>query len=150
MRTTRPNYPQASRGVHPLGLPQRQAFTFLEVLLAAAMIAVLFSIAGQLIVSMKRQTRLVEQQALALRIVENALEELTAKPWDEVNDAAIASLKLPAAVRDRWPGATLTGRIVPSTDPVEAKQVSLSLALPPDARRHPATLTTWIYRRPRS
>jgi type II secretory pathway pseudopilin PulG len=150
MRATSTHRAPASRGVHPLGLPKRQAFTFLEVLLAAAMIAVLCSVAGQLMVNMKRQTRLTEQQALALRTIDNSMEQLTALPWEEINDDAIAALQLPAAVQDRWPSAALTGKLTTSTDPVEAKRISLSLTLAPDARARPASLTTWIYRRPRT
>lgn len=133
----------ASRGVPAPG------FTLLEVVLAATMLAVLFSIAGQLIVQLKRQTRLAEQHALALRTVENSMEELTALPWDEVDDDSIAALTLPAAVRDRWPEAALTGSVVASSDPVEAKRISLRLSLAPEARARSASLTTWIYRRPR-
>ena len=139
---------KASRGVPAPG-PRRAAFSLLEVILAAAMLAVLFSIAGQMIVNMKRQTRLAERHSLALRTIENSMEELTATPWDKIDDAAIAALPLPEAVRRRWPDATLTGSVTPSSDPVEAKRISLSLSLSPEARSRPATLTTWIYRRPR-
>ncbi|MBA3480388.1 MAG: type II secretion system protein [Pirellulales bacterium] len=131
------------------GSPSPPGFTFLEVILAAAMLAVLFAITGQLIVNMKRQTRLAERHSLALRTIENSMEELTAMPWDKLDDATIAALELPAAVRDRWPDAALAGSVTASSDPVEAKRISLTLSLSPEARTRPASLTTWIFRRPR-
>ena len=146
MRTTPFHHRQASRGVPA---PGPSGFTFLEVLLAAAMLAVLFSVVGQLIVNMKRQTRLVEHQALALITIENSMENLTALPWDEIDDATIATLPLPAGVLDRWPDAKLTGSVTSSSDPVEAKRIALSLSLSPESRTRPTSLTTWIYRRPR-
>ena len=128
--------------------PDPSGFTFLEVILAAAMLAVLFSIAGQLIVNMKRQTRLVERHSLALhdreldgRASRNAVGQ----------DRRRGNRSFAAARRGArcWPDAALTGSVTPSSDPVEAKRISLSLSLSPEARTHPASLTTWIYRRPR-
>jgi hypothetical protein len=49
-------------------------------------------------------------------------------------------------VRRRWPQAALTGQVTTSTDPVEAKQVTLSLSLGDDAPAAPVSLTTWVYR----
>jgi prepilin-type N-terminal cleavage/methylation domain-containing protein len=140
---------QKQSGGVPAPDPRRAGFSLLEVILAAAMLAVLFSIAGQMIVNMKRQTRLAERHSLARRTIENSMEELTATPWENIDDAAIAALPLPAAVRQRWPDAALMGSVTPSSDPVEAKRISLSLSLSPEARTRPASLTTWIYRIPR-
>lgn len=147
-----PHHRKASRGVPAAGaldFPPPAGFTLLEVILAAAMLAVLFAIVGQLIVNMKRQTGLAERHALALRTTENAMEEVTALPWDKIDDRTVLALPLPDAVRQRWPDAEFSGSVTASSDPVEAKRILLNLSLAPESRIRPATLTTWIYRKPR-
>jgi prepilin-type N-terminal cleavage/methylation domain-containing protein len=127
---------------------KRRGFTFVEVIVAAAMLAVLLSLAGQMLVQARRHSRIAEQRGLALRTVENALEELTAKPWDEINDAALAQLAVPASLARRWPQAAFTGAVAESDQPVASKRLTLQLQLAPSQPALSAKLTTWIYRTP--
>lgn len=127
---------------------RRRGFTFLEVIVATAMLAVLLAMVGQLIVLTKRHAVAAEQQTIALRAVENCLEQITNLPWEEINDASIASLKLSEDVHERWPQAKFTGAVTSSAEPVAAKQISLELSLSPAGRTPSARLTTWVYRRP--
>lgn len=127
---------------------RHRGFTFIEVVIATAMLAVLLAMIGQLVVLVKRHARTAEQHATALRIVENCLDEIANLPWDEINDERIASMTFSKGVRERWPQAELSGNVDSSSDPVEAKRVSLSLAMNPDSRAPSAKLTTWVYRTP--
>ena len=128
----------------------RRGFTFIEVIAAAAMLAVLFTLAGQMLVQARRHSRVAEQRALALRTVENGLEELTARPWDEINDGAIAKLALSQPLARQWPQAKFSGSVEELADPAPAKRLSLQLALTPNQPALSAKLTTWIYRTPQN
>lgn len=113
------------------------------------MIVVLLATLGQLVVLVKRHVRSSDDHALALRTVENCLEAVAHRPWDEIIDGPDAAPDLPAAVTELWPQAALTLAVAPSSDPVESKRVSLELRLSPEARAPGASLTTWLYRAPR-
>lgn len=132
----------------PIERHRRSGFTFLEVVIATAMLAVLLAMAGQLVVLVKRHARTAEQQATAWRTAENCLEKITILPWDEIDDEKIAAMQLPKSVRQSWPQATLSGSVELSSEPLEAKQVSLRLSLNPDSRAPLVKLTTWVYRVP--
>jgi prepilin-type N-terminal cleavage/methylation domain-containing protein len=127
----------------------RRGFTFLEVVVATAMLAVLLATAGQLVVLVKRHARTAEHQATALRTAENCLEEITNRPWGEITEDAVAATLLPASIRRSWPKAALIGSVKTSSEPLEAKQVSIRLTLNPDARAPEVKLTSWVYRVPR-
>lgn len=127
---------------------RRPGFTFAEVLVAVALLAVLLSLAGQMLVQARRNSRIAELRALALRTVENCLEEFTAQSWDRVNDDAIAKLTLPESLSRRWPNAKLSGEVEDQTEPAQAKRISLQLQLTPNQPALAAKLTTWIFRAP--
>ena len=129
-------------------LRTRPGFTLVEVIAAAAMLAVLLVLAGQMLAQARRNSRIAEQRALALRTVENGLEELTARPWNEVTDEAISQLVLPPRLTRRWPQATLSGSVEEFSDPAPAKRLSLQVQLTPTQPVLAAKLTTWIYRAP--
>jgi hypothetical protein len=126
----------------------RRAFTFIEVIASGAMLAVLLATVGQLIVSIKRNNRAVEHRAMALCTLENSMEEICNLPWHQIDDDAIASVELPKDMQQRWPQAKLAGDVVSSTDPLDAKRISLRLSLGAEPRPHATRLTTWVYRMP--
>ena len=132
----------------PCRRSRRPGFTFAEVLIAVALLAVLLSLAGQMLLQARRNSRIAEQRALALRTVENCLEELTAQPWDQVNDDAIAKLQLSESLSRRWPNAKVSGVVEEQSEPTQAKRVSLQLKLTPNQPALAAKLTTWIFRAP--
>ena len=132
--------------------PRRHArhwgFTFVEVVIATAMLSVLLATVGQLVVLVKRNARAAEHHAIALQTLENCLEEITNMPWDEIDDTSISSMQLSDEVRRRWPQAKLAGKVTSSSEPAEAKKVSLRLSPNPDVRAPSVALTTWVYRAP--
>ena len=130
----------------PLRHARYGGFTFLEVVIATAMLSVLLATVGQLVVLVKRNARAAEHHAIALRSVENCLEEITNLPWDEIDDVAISTVQLSDEAQRRWPRAKLAGSVSSSSEPVEAKKISLRLSPNPDVRAPSVALTTWVYR----
>jgi hypothetical protein len=78
--------------------------------------------------------------------VENSLEEFTARPWNEIDTAHIAELKLPESIVKRWPNAKLSGAVTESAEPTPAKRIMLKLTLNPEIDAPPARLATWAFR----
>lgn len=126
----------------------RSAFTFIEVAVSVAMVAVLLALIGQLLVLLKSHSQAAERHALAMQIVENSLEEFTALPWNEIDAAHLAELKLPASITNRWPQATLSGEVSDSNDPTPAKRIILKLTLNPERSAPTAGLATWVFQTP--
>ena len=126
----------------------RPAFTFIEVAVSVAMVAVLLALIGQLLVLVKRHSQATERHAIAMQTVENSLEEFTALPWNEIDAAHLAELKLPESITKRWPNAKLSGEITASTDPTPAKRITLRLTLNPELNAPPARLATWVFQTP--
>jgi type II secretory pathway pseudopilin PulG len=121
----------------------------LEVAVAAAMLAALLAVVGQAIVAVEAGARRADEQAEALRVVDNLLEQFLAAPWDAIDEDAISRVVLPAYAEDRWPKARLSGSVQQVDEPAPAKRVALTLTLLPGAvRDRSVTMTTWIYRAP--
>src|SRR5262249_21620480 len=127
---------------------RRCGFTLVEVAVCASMLVMLFTMVGEMIVQMRRHARANEEQAALLRTVENALEELTARPWGEIDEAAIAAIKLSDEAERRWPVARLTGQVRNSNDPAPAKRVTLSLSTGSASMASSLKLTTWVFQTP--
>jgi prepilin-type N-terminal cleavage/methylation domain-containing protein len=132
--------------VLPARPERRRGFTFVEILAASAMLAVLLGLMAQIMAQSKRQVAAIERNAKALVVLENAMELATALPWDDVDDELAAKLPIADDLTQRWPGAELACKVTESSDPVPSKQITLTLRTSAAAR--PATLTTWIYRTP--
>lgn len=122
-------------------------FTIVEVAAGTAMLAVLLTLVGQMLVATRHSARVADQSARWLQVVDNALEEFVAAPWAEIDQESVAKLKLSDDVRRRWPLARLSGTVTASTEPLEAKQVTLRLSLGSDSPDRPVSLTTWVYRK---
>ena len=126
----------------------RTAFTFIEVAVSVAMVAVLLALIGQLLVLVKRHSQATERHAIAMQTVVNSLEEFTTLPWNEIDAAHLAELKLPESTIKRWPNAKLSGEVAASTDPTPAKRITLKLTLNPELNAPPARLATWVFQTP--
>lgn len=127
---------------------RRAAFTFIEVAVSAAMVAVLLVLVSQLLVLLKRHSQAAERHAIAMQTVENSLEEFTALPWNEIDAAHLAELKLPESIVKRWPNAKLSGEVTASSDTTPAKRIVLKLTLNPDLSAPTARLATWVFQTP--
>jgi type II secretory pathway pseudopilin PulG len=123
-------------------------FTILEIAVAAGMLAALLGVIAQTLVVVERSSRRTERRAVAMRALENLLEEATVGAWDDVDEGRIDALQLPDDLRRRWPAAQLTSEVVESLGPVAAKRVTLRLQMSPTERELPVTFTTWIFKAP--
>ena len=132
----------------------RQGAMLLEAIVSAALLATLLVIINQIAVRLHAQTALIDRHYVAQQTLENLLEELTSRNWDDLHSTAINELEIPAWVRSKLPQATLIGEVIQETDPTTAKRITLRLGWQEASgtqRRPPANttpaLTTWVYQR---
>ncbi len=125
----------------------RGGFTVLEVIVAAGMLMLLLAVSAQALIQVRRFQKKTDERVAATEALENALEEIASKPWDEINDQAIGSLKLPAEMIERWPEMKLSGSVSAVSEPVEGKRITLSVTAGATPPGRAPSLTTWVYRK---
>ena len=131
---------------HPRRSP---AFTLLEVIVVSGLLAAVLGIAAQMLATVRRQAQAADHQAIAMRTLENGLEQLTSLPGQELEASEITSDLLSEQFRNHWPQAKLVGDVRATDQPLPAKQITLELTLSSLPRARAARLTTWTYRNPR-
>jgi len=129
-------------------LAARRGSMLLEVIVSAALLAVLLTIINQVVVQLHRQTRLVDRHLLAQQTLENLLEDAVGFPWSSLTSDRLAKLELPELTREKLPDAMLSAEVSEEEDPVLAKRVTLRLSWRSASGkpRPPLVLTTWVYK----
>lgn len=125
--------------------------TLLETVVAAAMLTGIMTVCLQMLGVVAAQHRVIEKRQMAIREAANAMERLSAMPWDELTTETLQDekLKLSDAASRRLTGAELTVDVTESSDPVDAKRIALSIRWKDRAGQfvQPVKLTAWRVRR---
>ena len=126
----------------------RRGALLLELVVAGALLGTLMVISLQLLAATAEQRRVADQRQLALFEVENAMERLAARPWNELTPQAAAAGQLPPSVRDRLPGAEVKVEVTaPPAEPL-AKRIAVSLRWQDNAGQFvkPVRIVTWRWK----
>lgn len=137
--------PSASRERMRPRSPRRQGFTITETAIAAVVLGVLLGLLGQSTALLRLEVLAADRRAEELAAAQNLLEELTQKPWDEIDDDSAQSLRLSPQLRQNWPRARVDATVVDVAAPVAAKRITVVVTLEPQQRQKPGRLTTWVY-----
>lgn len=114
---------------------------------ASALLAALLIMTAKALTAVTRQSLALDRRAAAMLALENAMEQLAARPWSDIDRTAVEALEAPRWLAQSCPHATLTGEVATLDEPLTAKRVTLQLALDDRSPMRPLTLTTWVYRR---
>lgn len=76
----------ARRHCRRRSLPARTAFTLIEMMLAMALLGVLFSVFVPMLLTIAHERRDAVREQVALQHAANVLEEATLKPWDQLKE----------------------------------------------------------------
>ena len=107
----------------------RRGFSLIEVAVAAALTLTLLVLAAQTLTWVAEARGNAARRALAVEEIANALERLSAMPFDRFATAGARPLELPEHARRRLPNARFTLRVVAiAEEPVAPGEE-------PDARR---------------
>jgi len=128
----------------------RRGILILEVVVACALLATLLVLINQVIVRIHAQARMVDQRIAAQQLLENAMEEIVSREWDDLKTENLEELRVPESVTQKLPDVTMTGTIKEYLEPVQAKKITLQLSWVQGHGRQirPVNLTTWVYKRP--
>lgn len=124
-----------------------RGFTLLEVIVTLILLSAVLTVIGSLVVQSHRRIQLSQQRRMAQYALGNTLERLSARPWDQIPQAAGDGLEMPSDLAGRLPGAEL--RIaVDENDAGDVYRVLAEITWR-DHSRQPVTperLVTWIHR----
>jgi type II secretory pathway pseudopilin PulG len=124
----------------------RGGFTIVEMLMATLLVGTAVAIALPVLSQVTLHSRTATQREQALQAAANALERLTARPFDELTPSAAAETRLPAEIACQRPGADLQVEITPADDGRAKRiQVRLSWTVRNGRRIAPIRLTAWKY-----
>ncbi len=126
---------------------RRRGTTLIELMVAAALLGTILVVCLQLVAATTMQRRAADQRRLALMEVENAMERLAARPWNELTPQTAAG-PLSPAVHSRLPGAELKADVTTSAAEPGAKRIAVSLRWKDNSGRFtkPVTIVAWRWK----
>ncbi len=118
-----------------------------EVLATMAILSAVLMYSMQLMYVIFRQGRTVEAQRMAWLEAGNLMEYVMARPWEDMQPGALASLTLSDACRQALPGAILRVDVRPDDLDPTVLRISIEIQWPDDASRlaAPVRLVAWRY-----
>jgi len=134
---------------------RRRGSLLLEATIAAVLIAAVLIGVAQLLAVTAVQQRDFDRQQLATQTVANVMEDVAARPWDELasdEGGDFTAMELPAAVTERLPDARLEMAATDvGADEAEAALPARRIVIQLDwinsagMRVEPVTLTAWRF-----
>jgi hypothetical protein len=119
-----------------------------EVAVASAIVGALLVVCLQLVSAAAAQRRAADQRHCALLEIGNVMEQVAARPWDELTTAALSQETLSPSAASQLPGAELKIEVSASTADPAVKRITVALRYQDRAGRLlvPVTITTWRYK----
>jgi prepilin-type N-terminal cleavage/methylation domain-containing protein len=126
---------------------RRRGMTLVELMVAAALLGAIMVVCLQLLAATAQQRRHADQRRLALLEVENAMERLAARPWNELTPQTAAA-QLSPSIRGRLPGAELKAEVTASAAEPLAKRIAVTLRWRDGSGQFtkPVTIVTWRWK----
>jgi type II secretory pathway pseudopilin PulG len=126
---------------------RRRGMTLFELVAAAAVLGALLVVCVQLLAATTQQRRIADQRQLALLEVQNTIERLAARPWNELTPQTAAG-KLSPALSRRLPDAELKVEVTASVAEPQAKRIAVSLRWKDYSGQFtkPVTIVTWRWK----
>jgi prepilin-type N-terminal cleavage/methylation domain-containing protein len=136
-----------SSGKLIVNAPLRRAFTLLEVVIAAAMLAVLLTTSVQMLRALSIHQRASERRAVALEAAEAAADQVANIPWDQLTAESAKKATIPKQLASYLPGAKLSVSLDEEPTPTPSRRIHIDLTWngahgQPVA---PVRLTSWVF-----
>jgi Tfp pilus assembly protein PilE len=125
----------------------RRGATMLEMIVASALLGTLLVVTLQLCAATAAQRQAAARRQCASLELANVMERVAARPWSELNTAALAAEHVSPSAGAQLPGAELKIAVVTPAGEPQAKRLTATVrwqdrGRPPQLLR----LTTWRYR----
>ena len=128
-------------------VPRRRAFTLLEVIVAAAMLAVLLTTSVQMLRALSIHQRASERRAVALEAAEAVADQVANIPWDQLTAESAKKVTIPKPLDDYLLGAKLSVSLDEEAAPTPSRRLHIDLTWNgPDGQAvAPVRLTSWVF-----
>ena len=114
----------------------RRGTTLVEIVVAGILLGTVMSIAVPALGWVVRERRAADRRQQATLEVENLMEQITARGWDEITQETAANLELPDQVMQQLPEASLSCTVETKPDAPDAKRIHIELAWSKIGRAH--------------
>ena len=127
--------------------PLRRAFTLLEVIIAAAMLAVLLTASVQMLRALSIHQRASERRAVALEAVQAVADQVANFPWEQLTAESAKKVTIPKQLAGYLPGAKLSVSLDKEPTPTESRRIHIDLTWNgADGQAvAPVRLTSWAF-----
>ena len=136
-----------SSGKWIVNAPLRRAFTLLEVIVAAAMLAVLLTTSVQMLRALSIHQRASERRAVALEAAEAVADQVANIPWDQLTAESAKKVTIPKQLDSYLPGAKLSVSLDEEPTPIASRRIHVDLTWNgADGQAvAPVRLTSWVF-----
>jgi hypothetical protein len=130
--------------VHQL---RRRAFTLIEVVIAAGMLAMLLTTSVHMLRALSLHQRASERREVALEAVQAVADQIANIPWDKLTAESAEKVTIPKPLDGYLPGAKLSVSVDEIAAPAASRRVHVDLTWngadgQPVA---PVRLTNWVF-----
>lgn len=131
-------------GVHA---PSLRAFTLLEVVIAASMLAVLLTTSVQMLRALSIYQRASDRRGVALEAVQAVSDQVANIPWDQLTAESAKKVTIPKPLDGYLPGAKLSVSLDEVATPTASRRIHVDLTWNgPDGQSvAPVRLTSWVF-----
>jgi hypothetical protein len=125
----------------------RRAFTLLEVVIAAGMLAMLLTTSVQMLRALSLYQRGSERRAIALQAVQAVSDQIANTPWDQLTTESAKKATIPKQLDSYLPAAKLSISLEDETTPTASRRIHVDLTWngPDGQSLAPVRLTTWAF-----
>src|SRR4051812_18349471 len=125
----------------------RGAFTLLEVVIAAGMLAMLLTTSVQMLRALSIYQRGSEHRAVALEAVQAVSDQIANTPWDQLTAESAKKVTIPKQLESYLPGAKLSVSLENEATPTASRRIYVDLSWKgPDGQLSaPVRLTSWVF-----
>jgi hypothetical protein len=124
-----------------------RAFTLLEVVIAAGMLAMLLTTSVQMLRALSVYQRGSERRAVALQAVQAVSDQIANTPWDQLTAESAKKAAIPKQLDSYLPGAKLSVSLEDETTPTASRRIHVDLTWngPDGQSSAPVRLTSWVF-----
>jgi hypothetical protein len=121
------------------------AFTLLEVITAAALLAMLLIASVQMLRALSASQRASERRTVALEAVQAVSDQIANIPWNELSTKTAEKVSIPEPLNDFLRGAMLSVFVDEIAKP-NSKRIRVEVTWNgPDGAAAPVEMTTWVF-----
>lgn len=125
----------------------RRGFTLLEISIAAIVLAAVLVVCMRFFRATTAQRQSMQDRRFAIQEVDNVMERLCTRPWEELTPESVRDLPLGDDAARALPGSRLSVDVVQPDEDPNAKRITVMLRWPAGSGRpdHTARLVAWRY-----